>query len=244
MNGNSNAADYYYYQCYGKKNGHVDCNKKNIRKEFIERLVAQDALSLLTDEYIEQIATIACEKNQHEIELDSALPSIRDRIHQVDVSLNNLLKAIESGSAPDMLVKRMGELEKEKKDLQVQAKRESDNLIELDKAQVIYWLEQFRGGSIEDEEFCRMLIDLFVNSVTVWDGDDGSYKVTVAYNLTSLPTKTYRLNRGGTLSDFTSNAPGMSANPIITGNLLIHTFHCQIQPHAWKRFWDYDTFVV
>ncbi|MBS5331597.1 MAG: hypothetical protein KHY36_03590, partial [Subdoligranulum variabile] len=34
------------------------------------------------------------------------------------------------------------------------------------------------------------------------------------------------------------NHPGMSANPIITGNLLIHTFHCQIQPHSWKRFWD------
>lgn len=207
MNGNCNAGNYYYYQCYGKKNGNVDCKKKNIRKEFIERLVAQDALSLLTDEYIEQIATIACEKNQHEIELDSALPTIRDRIHQVDLSLNNLLKAIESGSAPDMLVKRMGELEKEKKDLQVQAKKESEDIIELDKAQVIYWLEQFRGGNIEDKEFCRMLIDLFVNSVTVWDEDDNTYKVTVAYNLTSLPTKTYRLNKGGTLSDFTSNAP-------------------------------------
>lgn len=69
-------------------------------------------------------------------------------------------------------------------------------------------------------------------------------KVTIAYNLTSLPTKTYRLTKDGTLSDFTGNAPGMSANPIITGNLLIHTFHCQIQPHSWKRFWDYDTFVV
>lgn len=110
-----------------------------------------------------------------------------------------------------MLVKRMGELEKEKKDLQAQAKKESEDIVELDKAQVIYWLEQFRGGSIEDEEFCRMLIDLFVNSVTVWDEDDNTYKVTVAYNLTSLPTKTYRLNKGGTLSDFTSNAPGRTA---------------------------------
>lgn len=211
MNGNCNAGNYCYYQCYGKKNGNVDCKKKNIRKEFIERLVAQDALSLLTDEYIEQIATIACEKNQHEIELDSALPTIRDRIHQVDLSLNHLLKAIESGSAPDMLVKRMGELEKEKKDLQAQAKKESEDIVELDKAQVIYWLEQFRGGSIEDEEFCRMLIDLFVNSVTVWDEDDNTYKVTVAYNLTSLPTKTYRLNKGGTLSDFASNAPPLQS---------------------------------
>lgn len=108
-----------------------------------------------------------------------------------------------------MLVKRMGELEKEKKDLQAQAKKESEDIVELDKAQVIYWLEQFRGGSIEDEEFCRMLIDLFVNSVTVWDEDDNTYKVTVAYNLTSLPTKTYRLNKGGTLSDFASNAPAL-----------------------------------
>ena len=100
-------------------------------------------------------------------------------------------------------------MEKEKKDLQVQAKKESEDIIELDKVQVIYWLEQFRGGNIEDEEFCRMLIDLFVNSVTVWDEDDNTYKVTVAYNLTSLPTKTYRLNKGGTLSDFTSNAPAI-----------------------------------
>lgn len=41
-----------------------------------------------------------------------------------------------------------------------------------------------------------------------------------------------------------SFSPGMSANPTITGNLLIHTFHCRLKSHSWKRFWDYDTFVV
>lgn len=41
-----------------------------------------------------------------------------------------------------------------------------------------------------------------------------------------------------------SKLPGMSANPTITGNLLIHTFHCRLKSHSWKRFWDYDTFVV
>ena len=38
--------------------------------------------------------------------------------------------------------------------------------------------------------------------------------------------------------------PGMSANPTVTGNLLIHTFHCRLKSHSRKRFWDYDTFVV
>ena len=42
----------------------------------------------------------------------------------------------------------------------------------------------------------------------------------------------------------TDKLPGMSANPTITGNLLIHTFHCRLKSHSWKRFWDYDTFLV
>lgn len=207
MNGNSNGADYAYYECYGKKNQHKDCHKRNLQKDFIERIVAQDALSLLTDENIDQIAEIACRKNSLENAENSPVPAIKDRVHEVELSLTNLTKAIESGQAPDTLVKRMMELEKEKKNLQDQIKKEEANLITLDKEQVIYWLNKFKGGDIEDEEFCRMLIDLFVNSVTVWDEDDGYIKVTIAYNLTSLPTKTYRLGKDGTLSDLASNGP-------------------------------------
>lgn len=208
MNGNSNGADYAYYECYGKKNLHKNCQKRNLRKDFIERLIAQDALSLLTDENIERLAETACHKNALENAEDSPIPRIRDRVHEVELSLTNLTKAIESGAAPDALVKRMVELEKEKKDLQGQIKKEEAHLLTLDKEQVIFWLNKFKGGDIEDDEFCRMLIDLFVNSVTVWDEDDDNIKVTIAYNLTSLPTKTYRLGKDGRLSDFKSNAPG------------------------------------
>ena len=207
MNGNSNGADYAYYECYGKKNLHKDCRKRNLRKDFIERLIAQDALSLLTEENIERLAETACHKNSLEIAEGSPIPRIRDRVHEVELSLTNLTKAIESGAAPDALVKRMVELEKEKKGLQGQLKKEEANLLTLDKEQVIFWLNKFKDGDIEDDEFCRMLIDLFVNSVTVWDEDDDDLKVTIAYNLTSLPTKTYRLGKDGRLSDFTSNAP-------------------------------------
>lgn len=101
----------------------------------------------------------------------------------------------------------MVELEREKKDLSAQLKKEEELIVPLEKEQVIFWLEKFKDGDIEDEEFCRLLIDLFVNSVTVWDEDDDMLKVTIAYNLTSLPTKTYRLTKDGTLSDFTGNAP-------------------------------------
>lgn len=108
----------------------------------------------------------------------------------------------------------MVELEKEKKALTAELAKEERGVIHVDKAQVIYWLEQFKGGDIEDEDFRRLLIDLFVNSVTVWDEDDDYFKVTIAYNLTSLPTKTYRLGKGGTsVSDMVSNTPPQHPGP-------------------------------
>lgn len=207
MNGSTNTNGYAYYECYSKKNKHQDCDKRNVKKEFIERLVVQDAITFLTPEYIEKIATIACERNRQENEENSPIPALRDKIHQVELSLTNLTKAIETGAAPDTLVQRMRELEKEKKGLQGQMKKETANTVSLEKREVIYWLNNFKNGDLEDEGYCQTLIDLFVNSVTLWDDDDGYMKVTIAYNLTSLPTKTYRLGKDGRLSDFDLKAP-------------------------------------
>jgi len=181
----------------------------DLKKDFIENIVAQDALSLLTDERIEEIATIALNANRVDVESTTDLVALKGRLHETQVSLNNLLKAIESGLAPDTLVKRMAELEKEKKVIEEEMRKEESSVVFLDKEQIIYWLEQFKEGSLEDDDFKRTLIDLFVNSVTVWDDDpDGFYKISIAYNLTSLKTKTYRLNKDGrSESDIELTAP-------------------------------------
>lgn len=209
MNANSSGGgNYLYYECYGKKNLHKDCNKRNVNKEFIEDVVVNDALSLLTEERIQEIASIAVQTNTHEVETSTDIPTIRSRLHETRLSLDNITKAIETGAAPETLVKRMVELEKEKKTLEGELKRQEKGVVYLEKEQVIFWLEQFKDGNIEDEDFRRQLIDLFVNSVTVWDEPDDYFKITIAYNLTSLQDKTYRLPKGGTLSDFASNTPG------------------------------------
>ena len=98
------------------------------------------------------------------------------------------------------------------------------------KAQVVYWLEQFKQGDIDDDDFRRLLIDLFVHSVTVWDEEDDHFKITIGYNLTSLENKTYRLTKGGTSSDFALNPPVLESNPIIHGTLMFHTVLCAAEP--------------
>lgn len=230
MNANSNgSANYTYYECYGKKNLHVDCHKKNLRQDFIEDVVIRDAMSLLTDENIEKIAEVAIRTNLQDVEGTTDIPAIKDRLHETTVSLANITKAIESGLSPETLVKRMVELEKDKKTLEEELKREEKKVIYLDKEQVIYWLEQFKDGDIEDDDFRRLLVNLFVNSVTVWDEDDDHFKVTISYNLTSLNEKTYHLKRGGRQSDFNLNAPAFETNPTIHGTLLYHTTTCCIK---------------
>jgi hypothetical protein len=208
MNASCNAQGYNYYICIGRKEMTRDCTKKNLRSEFIEGVVARDALSLLTDERIEEIATIAASANKADVESSTDITALKGRLHETQVSLNNLLKAIESGLAPDTLIKRMAELEKDKKAIEAEIRNEERGVIFLDKEQVIFWLEQFKEGDIEDDDFKRVLIDLFVNSVTVWDEPDGFFKITIAYNLTSLKAKTYHLNKDGrSESDLESN-PG------------------------------------
>ncbi|MCC8099988.1 MAG: recombinase family protein [Clostridiales bacterium] len=208
MNAGSNGNKYYYYACQGKKGLRIECNKKNVRKEFIEDVVVQDAFSLLTDEYIEQLADVAVSTNRSEIESDTNLPALRNNLHETKVSLENLTKAIESGLAPNTIVKRIAELEKEQKAIEKEIRSVEGDNVYLDKVQVIYWLNQFKEGDIKDEDYRRMLLDLLVNSVTVWDEPGDTFKITIAYNLTSTKAKTYRLAKDGKLSDFASNGGG------------------------------------
>ena len=206
MSGGTNQRNYSYYQCYGKKTLNRNCNKRNLKREFIETLVTKDALELLTDDRINEIAEMAIRGNIREVEKTTEIPAIKSRLHQTQSSLTNLTKAIETGQAPETLITRMIELEKQKKILETDLRNAEKGVVFLEKEQVVYWLEQFKGGNIEDEDFCRMLIDLFVNRITVWDEPNDFFKIEIAYNLTSLQQKTYHLQKGGRLSDSERNA--------------------------------------
>lgn len=196
MNGDSgkgrSGEPYYYYTCYNHKRGHT-CNKKSVRKEWIEKVVVQDAMQLLTDDYIEELADIAVQENQRQIAATTKIPLLKEKIAETEKSINNIVTAIEKGVASDTLMHRITGLEQQKKDYESQLAAEETSAIQLDKYMVIYWLDQFKHGDVDDERFRRNLINLLVNSVTIWDDPDGGFRITTAYNLTDAPTKTFRV---------------------------------------------------
>lgn len=199
MNGESGTSKtgdvHNYYSCYSRKRKQ-GCDKRHLRKEWIETIVAQDALSLLTDNTIEEIADMALFQSEKDLKETTRIPILTARQKEIEQGIANITKAIEKGVASDTLLNRLTDLEKEKKGVLKQITEENKLFYHIDRKQITGWLYQFKNGDISDDNFKRQLIDMLVNSVTVWDEPDG-YRITTAYNLTSCKTKTLRLNSDG-----------------------------------------------
>ena len=71
----------------------------------------------------------------------------------------------------------MLELEKEKKDLEARIAHEEIVTPKVTREQVVFWLNQFKGGDIDDPEYQRLIIDVFVKAVFVYDDH-----ITITYN--------------------------------------------------------------
>ena len=197
MNGESGigrrGATYHYYSCYTKKR-RLGCDKRPLKKDYIERIVAEDAYNLLTDELIDEIADMAIQQSEQDLKDNTHIPQLTVQLHEVEQSIDNITAAIEKGIASETLMNRLVQLEREKKQIVRKIKEEEKFIYRIDRDQIVFWLSQFKYGDIENEDFRRHLIDLLINSVTVWDEPDG-YKITTAYNLTSCKTKTFRVEK-------------------------------------------------
>lgn len=218
MNGESGTGKYKttynYYTCYSRKRG-KGCDKRPLKKDYIEKIVVLDAKTLLTDQVIEELADMAVAQQDQDLKEHTRIPELTQRIEEVSQSISNITRAIEKGVASDTLLGRLNDLEQEKKTLGRELAEEEKGIYHLDRPQVIYWLSQFQNGDVEDENFQRRVIDLLVNSVTVWDEPDG-FRITIAYNLTSHKTKTFKVSEAGEVFGFGESESGISLSSYIT----------------------------
>lgn len=219
---------YNYYSCATRKH-HNSCDKKPVPKDWIEDVVAQDALNVLTDEIIEFVAEVAAQQSEEDIQKNTQIPAIRSQISDLESKIRNLTKAIESASvAPDAIITRISELETQKKALSAQLIKEERSVIPLTKEAVVFYLESVREKAIPLETQKSMLIEMLVNSVTVYDDEPGFLKFVTAYRLTQIPSTTFRvpLSTISKCSDLGLNALPLDANPntvVVIGMVFVQT---------------------
>lgn len=173
---------YHYYRCSHRKHP-FRCEKKNEKKEEIERFVVEQTLKhILTPDQIDRISKAVVIEYKKDFS--------HTRVDELKIAISNIEKELEKLvdtliDAPKIahkrIYERMESLELQKADMQENLSRLSiASGIKLTEKEVAAWINQFRNGDVDDIEFCRRVIDTFVNSVYMYDD-----RIVVFYNIRS-----------------------------------------------------------
>lgn len=159
---------YYYYRCH-KQAVEKSCNKKAVPKDSIEQLVVRAIKDyVLQDDVIVRIADMLMFYKK-KVEDSSDLGYLEERLRESKNASKNILKAIEAGIFNKTTNDRLQELEKEQAELVAQINEERRYIPRLTHKDVVYWLESFKNGDIEDQTYQKKLIQNFLRAVYLYD---------------------------------------------------------------------------
>ena len=207
-------AMHYYYKCSGAKRL-KDCDKKAVRKDWIERVVVRLTMQRVMDEEkINRLIDAILVMQEQE---DTTTPALRSQLAETESSIGNILKAIEQGIFTPSTKQRLDELEARKEEILVNIQTAELQKPKLTREQMTAWFEQFRHGDPANREFQKRLIDTFVNAVYVFDD-----KLVLTYNY-QHGTQTISLDEieSALSSDFDGATPPCK-NAIPFGMAFLH----------------------
>ena len=168
-----NKSVHRYYKCVNAKK-HT-CDKKTVRKEWIEELAVQKALEILNDEVlvdylVDRIFDLQTDENPR-------LPRLREQFADVEKRIGNIVQAIEQGIIFESTKERLAQLEKEKSELDITILQEQIKKPFLTKDQIRFGIEKFKKLDISTKDGKQRLIDGFINAIYLYDD-----KITFTFN--------------------------------------------------------------
>lgn len=170
---------YRYYICNGTKKKPKVCNKKRVSKDYIENLVISECRRLLTAENIHRIAREVVAMSEAEKDT-SNLMHLQKLLAENERKQENTINAIMESDI-ESVRKALGEqipiLENEHKELEKQIAIEEEPYQSLSIESINFFLTSLKKGNINDIKYRKMLIDIFVNKIYLYDD-----RVTITYN--------------------------------------------------------------
>jgi DNA invertase Pin-like site-specific DNA recombinase len=157
---------HHYYKC-GNLIYKKTCDKKTVKKDWAERHIVTLARDyVLRDDIIVRLADAIVTLQKRE---NTTVPFLQKQLDDIDKRIGNLLNAIEEGLLNTSARDRFNDLEAKKADLEISLAREKIEKTPLSKEQIIYWISKFKGGDINDLEYRRAIVDIFINSIFLYD---------------------------------------------------------------------------
>ena len=150
--------------------------KKPVQKLPIEDLVVNEVLAILTDDYIDAIAQEIADLSATEGNTDTTI-RLKRLLKENEEATANLIKAIETGKAVDILSAQIEKRQAERVDLEVQLAQEKLLSPVLTYKEIKFFFDKFKGGDASDTAYRMVLVDTFVNKIYLYDGDDARFEI-------------------------------------------------------------------
>ena len=165
---------YTYYKCAAAKKKKT-CDKKAVRKQWLEDLVVNETMKLVEDDASMNaiIAKVMELQNQESTDL----PIYEKQLKETEVGITNMLNAIQMGILTSSTKERLEALEEQRKELQARIAEERLAKPKMKEEFVRFWLFRFRKLDMTQPEQRQALVDTFINAIYLYDD-----KVLITFN--------------------------------------------------------------
>lgn len=156
---------YRYYKCMNVKKH--KCNKKPVQKELIENIVLNAEMDIFKDKALIRKISKACFDLQSKE--SPMLPALKRRLRENQKEIKNLMNAIKAGIVLKTTKSELEKLEAEQEQLETNIAMEKLVKPVIPQEKIQAWLMNFAAADLSDHSQKQRIIDIFVNSVYVYD---------------------------------------------------------------------------
>jgi len=178
-----NGVIYRYYKCAAAKRH--QCDKKAVRKDWIEEKVLAFLISLLHDE--KTLDRIADEIIALLDKGNDMIPALQSQLKHVRSGIQNMMNAIEMGVVTRNTKARLQELEAEEDRLIAAIKEEEAKMPKISKEMILFTLHRYRDLDLHIQKNKERLIDGLVKAIYLYD-DKLVFYLTYTDDPVTIPT--------------------------------------------------------
>ena len=156
---------YHYYKCSSAKKK-TGCNRKPVKKKWIEDAVLQKVKNVLHDDVF--IGDVIQKYLEYQKEENTVIPYLEKSLADTQRSIDNLIAAIEQGIITPSTKQRLETLEVTKRELEDKILIENMKRPLRTEDELWAWFRYMRNFDLTRLEERRQLIDVFVNTVFLY----------------------------------------------------------------------------
>ena len=165
---------YTYYKCAAAKKKKT-CDKKAVRKQWLEDLVVNQTMQLVRDDAaMESIIAKVMELQNKE---NTNIPLYEKQLRDAESGIQNMLNAIQAGILTSSTKERLEQLEETKRELEARIAEEKLAKPKVTEDFIRFWLLRFRKLNMNQKDQRQALVDTFINSIYLYDD-----KVLITFN--------------------------------------------------------------